>query len=119
MQCGVGILLRVHHPAEDVHHLHQTLHFVAIGGDNGIVIREVEQHQTVKVNVGVDEGEAVTLRDIQPIEQCLSALAKYCGARTVEINLEPSQGSIFFDERRYGLAGEEVPKWVAELLAPL
>ena len=42
---------------------------------------------------------------------------KYCGARTLEINLEPSQGSIFFDERRYGLAGVEVPKWVAELLA--
>jgi len=43
--------------------------------------------------------------------------AKYCGARTLEINLEPSQGSIFFDERRYGPAGVEVPKWVEELLA--
>ena len=42
--------------------------------------------------------------------------AKYCGARTLEINLEPSQGSIFFDERRYGPAGDEVPKWVEELL---
>jgi len=42
--------------------------------------------------------------------------AKYCGARTLEINLEPSQGSIFFDERRYGPAGVEVPKWVEELL---
>ncbi len=43
--------------------------------------------------------------------------AKYRGARTLEINLEPSQGSIFFDERRYGLAGEQVPSWVDELLA--
>ncbi|MCL6740648.1 NAD-dependent deacylase [Sphingomonas sp. RB56-2] len=43
--------------------------------------------------------------------------ARYCGAHTVEINLEPSQGSLFFDERRYGPAGEEVPKWVDELLA--
>jgi len=43
--------------------------------------------------------------------------AKYCGARTLEINLEPSQGSIFFDERRYGPAGVEVPTWVDELLA--
>jgi len=43
--------------------------------------------------------------------------AKYCGARTLEINLEPSQGSIFFDERRYGPAGVEVPKWVDEVLA--
>ena len=42
--------------------------------------------------------------------------AKYCGARTLEINLEPSQGSIFFDERRYGPAGVEVPRWVDEML---
>ena len=45
--------------------------------------------------------------------------AKYVGARTLEINLEPSQGSIFFDERRFGLAGVEVPMWVDEVLAPL
>jgi NAD-dependent deacetylase len=43
--------------------------------------------------------------------------ARYCGAHTLEINLEPSQGSLFFDERRYGAAGVEVPKWVDELLA--
>ncbi|HVF37167.1 MAG TPA: NAD-dependent deacylase [Sphingomicrobium sp.] len=43
--------------------------------------------------------------------------ARYCGAKTLEINLEPSQGSIFFDERRYGPAGVEVPKWVHEILA--
>ena len=42
--------------------------------------------------------------------------AKYVGARTLEINLEPSQGSIFFDERRFGLASVEVPVWVGELL---
>ena len=42
--------------------------------------------------------------------------AKYRGAHCLEINLEPSQGSIFFDERRYGLASEEVPRWVEELL---
>jgi NAD-dependent deacetylase len=42
--------------------------------------------------------------------------AKYVGARTLEINLEPSQGSMFFDERRYGPAGVEVPKWVEEVL---
>ncbi len=44
--------------------------------------------------------------------------ARYRGARTLEINLEPSQGSIFFDERRYGLAGEEVPNWVDEMFSP-
>jgi NAD-dependent deacetylase len=42
--------------------------------------------------------------------------ARYRGARTLEINLEPSQGSLFFDEQRYGRASAEVPKWVAEML---
>jgi len=42
--------------------------------------------------------------------------AAYRGARTLEINLEPSQGSLSFDERRYGQASAEVPKWVDEML---
>ena len=42
--------------------------------------------------------------------------AKYRGARTVEVNLERSQGSLFFDERRYGRASVEVPAWVEEML---
>jgi NAD-dependent deacetylase len=45
--------------------------------------------------------------------------AKYVGAKTLEINLEPSQGSLFFDERRYGRASELVPAWVDELLHSL
>ena len=43
--------------------------------------------------------------------------ARYCGAHCVEINLEPSQGSIFFHESRIGKAGELVPAWVEEVLA--
>jgi NAD-dependent deacetylase len=43
--------------------------------------------------------------------------ARYCGARTLEINLEPSMGSVLFDESRTGRAGELVPAWVEELLA--
>jgi NAD-dependent deacetylase len=43
--------------------------------------------------------------------------ARYLGARTLEINLEPSQGSFFFDESRIGRAGELVPRWVEEMLA--
>ena len=43
--------------------------------------------------------------------------ARYCGARSVEINLEPSLGSVLFDEVRIGRAGVEVPKWVGEMLA--
>ena len=42
--------------------------------------------------------------------------ARYCGARTLEINLEPSLGSVFFDESRTGRAGELVPLWVDEVL---
>ena len=42
--------------------------------------------------------------------------ASYCGARTLEMNLDPSQGSIFFDESRMGRAGELVPAWVEEVL---
>jgi NAD-dependent deacetylase len=43
--------------------------------------------------------------------------ARYAGARTLELNLEPSQGSIFFHESRIGRAGELVPAWVEEMLA--
>jgi len=42
--------------------------------------------------------------------------ARYCGAKTLEMNLEPSNGSIFFDESRIGRAGDLVPTWVEELL---
>lgn len=37
-------------------------------------------------------------------------------ARTVELNLEPSEGSALFDEARHGPATELVPRFVAELL---
>jgi NAD-dependent deacetylase len=37
-------------------------------------------------------------------------------ARTLELNLERSQGSRWFDETRLGPASELVPKWVAEML---
>jgi NAD-dependent deacetylase len=43
--------------------------------------------------------------------------ARYCGARTLEMNLEPSLGSILFDESRTGPAGALVPEWVDELLS--
>ena len=42
--------------------------------------------------------------------------ARYCGAKTLEMNLEPSLGSYFFDESRTGPAGKLVPQWVDELL---
>lgn len=39
------------------------------------------------------------------------------GARTLELNLVPSEGTLFFDEARHGPAGELVPAWVDELLS--
>ena len=42
--------------------------------------------------------------------------ARYCGARTLEMNLDPSIGSTFFDESRLGSAGALVPEWVAEMI---
>jgi NAD-dependent deacetylase len=42
--------------------------------------------------------------------------ARYVGARTLEMNLEPSLGSHLFDESRTGKAGELVPEWVEEVL---
>ncbi len=43
--------------------------------------------------------------------------ARYCGARALEINLEPSLGSYSFNESRIGRAGDLVPAWVEEMLA--
>jgi NAD-dependent deacetylase len=42
--------------------------------------------------------------------------ARYAGARTLELNLEPSLGSVYFDEARTGPAGALVPEWVEEVL---
>lgn len=42
--------------------------------------------------------------------------AKDCGAKTLELNLERSEGSYWFDETRQGPAGELVPAWVEEVL---
>ena len=43
--------------------------------------------------------------------------ARYCGAHTLEMNLEPSLGSTYFHESRIGPAGELVPAWVEEVLS--
>ncbi|MEE4200840.1 NAD-dependent deacylase [Erythrobacter sp.] len=38
------------------------------------------------------------------------------GAATLELNLDPSEGSHLFDESRHGPAGKLVPEWVEETL---
>jgi NAD-dependent deacetylase len=45
------------------------------------------------------------------------ALAAAFGARTVELNLEPSDAVVPFDDVRAGPATEVVPRWVDEVLA--
>lgn len=42
--------------------------------------------------------------------------ARYRGATCLELNLEPSAGSIFFDETRIGRAVDLVPAWVGEMV---
>ena len=46
-----------------------------------------------------------------------AALASAFGARTVELNLEPSDALIPFDDARAGAATELVPAWVEEMIA--
>jgi NAD-dependent deacetylase len=43
--------------------------------------------------------------------------ASLAGARTLELNLEPSEVSGLFEEARHGPAGRLVPTWVEEMLA--
>ena len=42
--------------------------------------------------------------------------AREMGAQTLEINMEPSEGSLWFHDARYGAAGELVPAWVDDIL---
>lgn len=46
-----------------------------------------------------------------------AAIAAAIGARTVELNLVPSDAPVPFDEVRTGPASQVVPAWVAEILA--
>ena len=43
------------------------------------------------------------------------AEASRCGARTVELNLEPSSGASLFDDAIYGVATQVVPAYVRQL----
>ena len=52
---------------------------------------------------------------VYPAAGFVQAAAAY-GARTLELNLVPSDGSHFFDEARHGPAGQLVPEWISELL---
>jgi len=53
---------------------------------------------------------------VYPAAGFVHAASAY-GARTLELNLVPSDGSHLFDEARHGPAGLLVPAWVEDLLA--
>jgi len=53
---------------------------------------------------------------VYPAAGFVQAAASY-GARTLELNLQPSEGTDFFSEARHGPAGELVPAWVEALLS--
>ncbi len=53
---------------------------------------------------------------VYPAAGFVQAAAAY-GVRTLELNLQPSEGSDLFDENRHGPAGTLVPQWVTEVLS--
>ena len=53
-------------------------------------------------------------RSTRPPASCSTPPAH--GARTLELNLQPSEGTHHFDEARHGPAGELVPAWVDSVL---
>ncbi len=58
-----------------------------------------------------------TSGNVYPAAGFVEEAREAAGARTVELNLEPSEGWSRFEDRRYGPATETVPRFVAELLA--
>jgi len=44
-------------------------------------------------------------------------MAARAGAKTLELNLDPSETSHLFDDARHGPAGKLVPEWVADVQA--
>ena len=42
-------------------------------------------------------------------------MAAHAGAKTLELNLDPSESSHLFDDARQGPAGKLVPEWVADV----
>jgi NAD-dependent deacetylase len=58
-----------------------------------------------------------TSGSVYPAAGFVEEVRHSAGARTVELNLEPSEGATHFDEHHYGPASEIVPAYVNRLLA--
>lgn len=57
-----------------------------------------------------------TSGNVYPAAGFVAEVASIGRAKTIELNLEPSLGSAYFDETRHGPAGKTVPQFVGELL---
>lgn len=73
------------------------------------VIEAALEHADLFVSIGTSGA-------VYPAAGFVQA-ARWRGARTLELNLEPSAGSIHFDESRMGAASALVPDWVEEVLS--
>ena len=71
-------------------------------------IEEALQHCDLFVSIGTSGAVYPAAGFVQT--------ARYRGAKTLEMNLEPSLGSVYFNESRTGPAGDLVPEWVNELV---
>jgi NAD-dependent deacetylase len=58
-----------------------------------------------------------TSGQVYPAASFVEEIRRHGRARSVELNLEPSEVSALFDERRHGPASEVVPRFVEDLLA--
>ena len=72
---GVGVLLRIEHPDEDVDESHHPLHDLAVGGTGGVEVRKIQQDQAGAVvgEPGYRPG-VVPVADVQPVQQLIAAL---------------------------------------------
>lgn len=73
------------------------------------LIRHVLQEADIFVSIG-------TSGNVYPAAGFVQ-LARHAGARTVELNMEPSSGHSLFHEAAYGPATQIVPEFVQSLLA--
>ena len=84
---GVGVLLRVEHPHQDVGVVDQAVHLEVVLDLGGVVVGQVEQHEAVELLVlgrVVEHAEPrhlVTCRDAHPLQQLLGAFGTPCAGQ--------------------------------------
>lgn len=60
-----------------------------------------------------------TSGSVYPAAGFVALASRNPACRTIEVNMEPSQGAAYFQEARYGPATREVPKLVNELIGAI